>query len=98
MYDKNELLNKLEDLFIKHEKFKNAYFFNPPQAASMRRSYEKRNSTELIEWNEGDTSYSAKFTVECSCKNVYAHGSYYKAGKKTTLTAIKNSYTRMKEA
>lgn len=77
------------------ETMKNAYFFTPPTSASGRRSYEKYHSHELVEWEEGGHSYSAQYTVDCSCKNVYASGSYTKDGKKTTLTAIRNSLKRL---
>lgn len=33
--------------------------------------------------------------MSCSCRKVYATGYYTKDGKKTTLTAIKNSYKRL---
>ena len=74
---------------------KNAYFFTSPSSASSRRSYERYHSHPLAEWVEGGHTYTAEFIVLCSCHNVYARGEYTRDGKKTTLTAIKNSLKRM---
>lgn len=74
---------------------KNAYFFAPPSSASARRSYEKKHSHAKVEWEEGGHTYTAEYTVDCSCKNVYAYGTYTRDGSKTTLTAIRNSYKRL---
>lgn len=93
--NKDTLKATLENLFTEAETMKNAYFFKPPVNASARRSYEKHHSISEFSWTENDHEYSAEFVVECSCKNVYAYGIYKRDGKKTTLTAIKNSYHRM---
>lgn len=77
------------------EKMRGAYYFIPPQNAGMRRSYEKYHSHERVEWSEGGHEYSAEYTVRCTCSNVYASGEYTKDGKRTTLTAIRNSYNRL---
>lgn len=92
------MLNQIESIINEAENMKNAYFFTPPCNASSRKSYEKKHSHPLVTWTEGGHTYTAEFTVSCSCKNVYAYPSYTKDGKKTTLTAIKNSYNRMKNA
>ena len=89
------LIKKLETLFATAEKFRGAYFFNPPTSASGRRNYEKYHSISEFSWTEGGNVYTAEFSVDCSCKNVYAKGIYTKNGVKTTLTAIKNSYKRL---
>jgi hypothetical protein len=92
------MLYQIEKIIETAEKFRNAYFWNPPSSAGGRRSYEKYYSCPLIEWDENGHRYTAEYTVSCSCHNVYASGIYTRDGKKTTLTAIKNSYKRMKEA
>ena len=91
-----ELINAIEAIINEAARMKNAYFWDPPTAAGLRRSYEKQHSHDMIEWNESGHSYTAKYTVDCSCKNIYAYGTYTKDGKKTTLTAIKNSLQRLK--
>ena len=80
------------------ENMRGAYFFLPPTNAGGRRSYEKYHSHGPITWQDGKDTYTAEFSVKCSCSNVYASGTYTKNGKKTTLTAVKNSYYRLKQA
>jgi hypothetical protein len=36
--------------------------------------------------------------VQCSCANVYVTTTYTRDGKKTTLTAVKNSLRRLQAA
>lgn len=80
------------------ESMRGAYYYDSPKSAGSRRYYEKTHSHPLIEWSEGGHTYTAQFTVACSCANVYAFGRYTRDGKKTTLTAIKNSYKRLMNA
>lgn len=91
------LLEQLENLFEKAEKFRGAYFFTPPANANGRRSYEEYHSIPEFTFMENGNTFTCEFNVSCSCKNVYAKGIYTKNGKKTTLTAIKNAYNRLKE-
>ena len=77
------------------EKFKNSYFWNSANSAKQRRKMEADNSYAEIEWVEGGNTYTAKYTVKVSCRNVYARGCYTKNGNGTTLTAIRNSYNRI---
>ena len=77
------------------ERMRNAYFFPPISSASSRRAYERRHSHDEITWTESGHTYTAEYEVSCSCANVYARGTYTRDGKKTTLTAIRNSYKRM---
>ena len=89
-------LEQVKAIIDEAEEMKNAYFFFPLTNASSRRAYEKKHSHPLVKWEEGGHTYTAEFTVNCSCKNVYAYPNYTRDGKKTTLTTIKNSYNRMK--
>lgn len=89
------MINQITAIIAEAEAMKNAYFFTPPTSAGSRRSYEKRHSHPMIEWTEGGHTYTAQFTVSCSCKNIYTHSEYTKDGKKTTLTAIRNSLKRL---
>lgn len=92
------LIESIELIVMEAETMKNAYFFRSPVTASARRSYERIHSHDVIEWIEGENVYTAEYRVRCSCNNVYAEGVYTKDGKRTTLTAIKNSLKRLKEA
>lgn len=91
----NATTTQIADIIAQAEKMRNAYFFSPPTSAGGRRSYEKYNSRPRVEWQEGGHTYTAAYTVTCSCSNVYAQGEYTRDGKKTTLTAIRNSARRM---
>lgn len=77
------------------EEMRNAYFFHPPVTAGSRRAYEKKHTHERISWTENGHTWTAAYSVTCSCSNVYTNGVYTKDGKKTTLTAVRNSYKRM---
>ena len=92
------MINQIEAIVREADAMKRAYFFSSPGNASARRSYEKKHTHPLVSWTDNGHTYTAEFTVSCSCKNVYATGTYTKDGKKTTLTAIRNSLARMKEA
>ena len=93
--DKKELVLKVNMIVEEAKDMKNAYFFHSPQMASGRRQYEERHSHDMVEWTEGGNTYTAQYTVSCSCANIYAKGIYTKNGKTTTLTAIKNSLKRL---
>lgn len=94
--NKTELIEQIENLVDTAHKFKNAYFWTPPTSAGERRSYERYYSISEFNWNEGGADYSASYEVTCTCRYIYTEGRYYKDGKKTNLTAIKNSLKRLK--
>lgn len=93
-----EIINAVQAIVDEAEYMKKAYFWTPDSSAGGRRSYERRHSHDLVEWDEGGHHYSAAYTVSCSCRNIYASGDYTKDGKKTTLLAIKNSLKRLQAA
>ena len=90
------MIEQIEAIIAEAEAMRGAYFFTPPTNAGGRRSYEKRHSHPLTEWEEGGHRYTAEYTVRCTCGNVYASGEYTRDGKRTTLTAVKNSLKRLK--
>jgi len=92
---KQETISKIAEIIAAAEKYKNAYFFTPPASASSRRWLEKKYSFPKVEWEEGGNTYSAWFSIECSCRNIYTYNCYTKNGKVTNLTAIRNSYKRL---
>ena len=89
------IMNQIEAIITEAEQMARAYFYGSPQSAGARRAYEKKHTHAIVEWTEGGHKYTAAYNVRCSCSNVYASGEYTRDGKKTTLTAIKNSYKRM---
>lgn len=90
-----DITGKIAAIIDEAEKMRGAYFFSSPTSAGARRSYEKYHSHDMIEWQESGHTYTAAYTVSCSCSNVYAKGHYTKDGQPTTLTAIKASYKRL---
>lgn len=90
-----ETINAVRSIVKQVEKFKGCYFWQPEKLAGVRRSMEKRESRDTVEWTEGGHTYTARFDVECYCSHTEAKGTYTKDGKKTTLVAIRNSLKRM---
>ena len=93
--DYMETINAIRAIIEEDANMKNSYFFTPPMAASARRSYERKHSHDTVTWTDSGHEYTARFEVVCSCRNVYARGYYSRDGKRTTLTAIKNSLQRL---
>ena len=92
-----ETIKSIESIINEAEVMRNCIFFTSPGSASGRRSYERKHSHPLVTWQDGKDIFTAEYTVSCSCRNVYASGEYTRNGKKTTLTAVKNSLKRLKE-
>ena len=90
-----EIIARISAIIEEAARMRNAYFFTSPMTAGERRSYERQHNHDMITWQDGKDTYTAAYTVKCSCKNVYAYGTYTKNGTKTTLTAIKNSLKRL---
>lgn len=92
------IISAIASIISQAEKFKGAYFFTPAANSILRASYDKFHSRDTVEWDDNGHHYTARFDVCSTCSHVEAHGVYYKDGKKTTLTAIKNSYKRLCES
>lgn len=95
MKNRDEIIDGIREIIREAERMKNAYFWDSPKTAGQRRSYEKQHSHEEISWHENGADWSARYDVSCSCHNVYAYGTYTRNGRKTTLTAVRNSLARM---
>ena len=65
-----ELIEICEKVISLQEKMKNSYFWDPPQSASTRRSYESYNSQSYEFIYKGKKYKFCQSTV-CSCRNVY---------------------------
>lgn len=94
--DMTDKIDDIQAIVDEAHRMRNAIFFDSPRTASERRNYEKRHSHDKVTWKEGGHTYTAEFDVNCSARNVYAHGIYTRDGVRTTLTAIKNSLKRLK--
>ncbi len=91
----NTIATQIADIIAQAEKFRSVYFWRPEGSAGGRRSMERRESRPEIQWQDGKDTYTAAFEVSCYCSHTEARGVYTKNGRKTTLTAIRNSARRM---
>ena len=48
-------------------------------------------------WLDGNTKFTACYIVKCKENHIFAKGYYTRDGKKTNLTAIKNSLKRLEQ-
>ena len=93
-----EIVHAVRRIVDEAERMRGAYFFTPPANAYGRRKDEQEHSHAKVQWKEGGHAYTAEYCVSCSCRNVYARGTYTRDGKETTITAIRNSLKRMESA
>lgn len=93
--DRIETINLLKKLVATADHYRYAFYMTPSSLAAGRRWEEKRGTVPEFAWTEGGREYTACYKVICSCDHVYASGYYTRDGKKTTLTAIKNSLKRL---
>lgn len=77
-------------------KYRNSWFWSENGNSSSRSWKESQDRVDCIDWIEGGHAYSASWHVSISRRNVYVHAIYLRDGKKTTLTAIRNSAARIK--
>ena len=85
---RKELLAQIEDAITFHERFRNAYRFEPPWLASERRGYEKYHRRDIKFTYDGVT-YHYRGGTSCSCRNVYYTGAFYVNGEKKTVRPFK---------
>lgn len=83
-----QIKNRLAEIVDRHEKLSNSYFWSPCGNASGRRNAEKRNNDKFVTDFFGGIIAQNDYSE--SCHNVYYKGIFYVAGKKTTVTKIKN--------
>lgn len=90
-----ETIHQIRALIAVADHYRNAVFMTPSATAGGRRYEERLGTVPYFEWEEGGHKYTVCYEVTCSCTHVYARGYYTRDGKKTTLTAIKNSMKRL---
>ncbi len=83
-----KLEKQIKGALTLHDQMKGAYFYTPPSIASMRRSYEKRNSMNFTFSFRGDI-YEVNLSTDCSCKIVYYKGYFAKNGKTGNVRLLK---------
>ena len=92
-----DVIGKIYNVLYEVDRCKGSYFWRPASSAKTRRYNEQKHNIEPFEWSESGDTYTAGFIYEESRNNVYTYGVYTRNGKKTTLTAIKNSLKRMEQ-
>lgn len=92
-----ETLAKIENIINICEKCKNAYFWTPGGNRRSRSYYEDKYTSTPVEWDEGGHHYSAWTDMRLSGRNAYFKSYFSKDGKRTTLTAVRNSAKRIRE-
>lgn len=90
-----EIIHQIRALIAVADHYRCAFYMTQPSSAGWRRSEEKQGTVPEFSWTEGGHKYTACYKVTCSCAHVYASGYYTRDGKKTNLTAIKNSLRRL---
>lgn len=93
--NRSETIRLLKRLVEIADHYRYAYYMTPSSLAAGRRLEEKRGTVPEFAWTEGGHKYTACYKVTCSCAHVYASGYYTRDGKKTNLTAVKNSMARL---
>lgn len=93
--NKIETINLLKKLVATADYYRYAFYMTPCVLAAGRRCEEKQGTVPEFSWTEGGHKYTACYKVICSCAHVYANGYYTRDGKRTNLTAIKNSLKRL---
>lgn len=92
-----ETICYLKALVAVADHYRYAFYMTPPSSAAGRRSEEKWGTLPEYTWEEGGEIFTACYKVTCSCAHIYAKGYYTRNGKRTNLTAIKNSLKRLEQ-
>ena len=71
-----------------HDRLKSSYFWTPAGNASSRRNDEKRYSFNVQVVHEGNV-YEYDSRVQCSARNFYYRGAFYKEGVKGSVRLFK---------
>ena len=88
-------IHKIRALISVAENYRNAFYIPIPPTTYGCVLEEIRGTIPLFSWRDGYNTYTAGYSVKCHNYHIYAKGSYYCDGKKTNLTAIKNSLKRL---
>ena len=94
---RSETIAQLRTLIRIADHYRNTIYMPAPATACRRRDEERRGTVPYFEWEEGGHKFTACYKVYCSVCHIYARGSYTRNGKKTNLTAIKNSLKRLEQ-
>ena len=90
-----ETIHKIRALIAVAEHYRNAFYMPVPLTMNEVIQEEVRGSVPYFSWLDGDTKFTAFYIVKCKYNHIFAKGYYTRDGKKTNITAIKNSLKRL---
>ena len=93
--NRSETIALLKHLVVIADHYRGSFYMIPSSLSAVRRWEEKQGTVPEFTWTEGGHIFTACYKVTCSCTHVYASGYYTRDGKKTNITAIKNSLRRL---
>ena len=90
-----ETIHKIRTLISVAEHYRNAIFMPAPRTMNEVIQEEICGTVPYFSWFDGNTKFTACYIVKCKENHIFAKGFYTRDGKKTNLTAIKNSLKRL---
>ena len=92
-----ETIHKIRALIAVGEHYRNAFYMPAPLTMNDVIQEEIRGAVPYFSWFDGDTKFTACYIVKVKYNHIFAKGYYTRDGKKTNLTAIKNSLKRLEQ-
>ena len=90
-----ETIHKIRALLSVANHYRNAIYMPAPQTMNEVIKEEIRGTVPCFTWWDGNTKFTACYIVKCKDRHIFAKGYYTRDGKKTNITAIKNSLKRL---
>ena len=90
-----ETIHKIRALISVAEHYRNAIYMPAPLTMNEVIQEEIRGTVPYFTWWDCNTKFTACYIVKCKYRCIFARGYYTRDGKKTNLTAIKNSLKRL---
>lgn len=92
-----ETIHKIHALISVAEHFRNSFYMPVPLTMNEVIQEEISGTVPCFSWWDGNTKFTAFYIVKCKYNHIFAKGFYTRDGKKTNLTAIKNSLKRLEK-
>lgn len=92
-----ETIHKIRALIAVAEHYRNAFYMPVPLTMNECIQEEIRGAVPYFSWFDGNTKFTACYIVKCKYNHIFAEGFYTRDGKKTNITAIKNSLKRLEQ-
>ena len=92
-----ETIHRIRVLISVAERYRYAFYINRTLTPEECIKEEINGTVPYFSWWDGDTKFTACYIVNCKYNHIFAKGYYTRDGKKTNLTAIKNSLKRLEQ-